>query len=383
MQHDAVAQIPERLYSLDVLRGVASLAVVFWHWQHFFYDGTQSLAMVRADLPLYALLSPLYNQGWLGVDFFFCLSGFIFYWLYSRAVAERAISARDFFWLRFSRLYPLHFATLVAVAVGQLISVRMTGGPIAYGNNDAYHFVLNLLFAPAWGLERGPSFNGPAWSVSVEVALYALFFALCRTLPVRAPVLLATAAAGLLVLEPFYLPFGRGISAFFVGGATYLAYRRIVAARRVDSAAHGLPWLAGGLWLLIPLVLSFLGSGSYLAIRVQLAYVALLVFPATILAFALVETRRGRLLRGAAFLGDAAYSTYLLHFPLQMLVLGAVGALGLERGLFYSPWALAGFIAALLAVSFASHRLLEMPAQRALRRRVLAGAPSRASSPNP
>ena len=34
------AQMPKRFHSLDVVRGIAALSVVLWHWQHFFYDGT-------------------------------------------------------------------------------------------------------------------------------------------------------------------------------------------------------------------------------------------------------------------------------------------------------------------------------------------------------
>jgi len=362
-------QFPQRLYSLDVLRGVASLAVVFWHWQHFFFDGTRRGRVVEADLPLYDVLFPLYAKGWLGVDLFFCLSGFVFYWLYSAAVAGHAVSGRDFFVLRFSRLYPLHFATLLAVAAGQALMLRATGSHFVYAHNDAYHFVLNVLFAPAWGLEQGASFNAPVWSVSVEVALYALFFALCRLLPVRAPVLLAAAAAGLLVIEPLYLPLGRGICAFFIGGATYLACQRIVASGRVASVLRWLPWLGAALWLLTPLTV------PWLPLRAQHLYFTLLLFPLTILVLALLETQRGELLRRAAFLGDVSYASYLLHFPLQLLAAGAVTALGIDRGVFYSPWALAAFIAVLLAVSFASHRWLELPAQRALRRRGLTRPP--------
>ena len=125
-------------------------------------------------------------------------------------------------------------------------------------------------------------------------------------------------------------------------------------------------WLAGALWLLIPLGL------SWLAAPIQHRYFAALVlFPVTILTLALFETRRANPLRRVAFLGEISYASYLLHFPLQLAALGVVAALGLGREVFYSPWTLAAFIAVLLAASFASHRLFEMPAQRALRKRGL------------
>lgn len=356
---------PERLYSLDVLRGLAALAVVFWHWRHFFFQGTQRASIDPGQLPLYSVFAPLYNNGWLGVDLFFCLSGFVFYWLYSDGVARSAVSGRDFFVLRFSRLYPLHAATLLLVAGGQALAQALTGSPFVYRHNDAYHFMLNVLFAPAWGLEDGPSFNAPVWSVSVEVVLYAIFFMLCRWLPVRASVLALAAIAGLVAVEPFYLPLGRGICAFFVGGLAYLAYERL----RNGAAWGWVSLLAAASWVLVPL------AAAWLPTRGQLLYVASLVFPLTILALALVERRGARFFRRAAALGDMSYSSYLLHFPLQMLAVGIATLAGVERSAFHSPWMLAAFIGVLLAASFASHRLFEMPAQRALRTRAL--TPSR------
>jgi peptidoglycan/LPS O-acetylase OafA/YrhL len=120
--------IPLRFYSLDVLRGVAALCVVFWHWQHFFYVGAElAPSFLASKQPLFGSLSLLYGYGWLAVDLFFSLSGFIFYWLYSIQVSSRAMRERDFLVLRFSRLYPLHLLTLLWVAILQFVFSRMTG----------------------------------------------------------------------------------------------------------------------------------------------------------------------------------------------------------------------------------------------------------------
>ena len=78
-----------RLYSIDALRGVAALAVVVWHWQHFYaITGTWASVWNRADQPFYLFLKPLYDQGWVAVDLFFAVSGFVFYWLYLEPVAK-------------------------------------------------------------------------------------------------------------------------------------------------------------------------------------------------------------------------------------------------------------------------------------------------------
>ncbi|WP_217537852.1 acyltransferase family protein, partial [Stenotrophomonas sp. GbtcB23] len=103
--------IPARFHSLDVIRGVAALVVVVWHWQHFLLGGTGELAFRQTDQPFYAQLSMFYHWGWLAVDFFFSLSGFVFFWLYGEAVATRGVDGWRFFVARFSRLYPLHLVT--------------------------------------------------------------------------------------------------------------------------------------------------------------------------------------------------------------------------------------------------------------------------------
>ena len=141
----------ERFYSLDALRGIAALSVVFWHWPHFFI-GTNHGTYDPTRLPLHEWTSLLYTKGYLAVDLFFSLSGFIFYWLYSRRVAEREISAGKFGLLRFSRLYPLHFATLLFVAIGQALLMQARGNYFVYPGNDIYHFVLNLFLASSWAL---------------------------------------------------------------------------------------------------------------------------------------------------------------------------------------------------------------------------------------
>jgi peptidoglycan/LPS O-acetylase OafA/YrhL len=362
----------ERFHSLDLLRGVAALSVVFWHWQHFFYSGTgRNYPLER--MPLVDVFFLLYAKGWLAVELFFSLSGFIFFWLYSRAIAQRTVSAREFFLRRFSRLYPLHFATLLAVAAGQLAYLHLVGRYFIYSNNDAYHFGLNLLFISSWGLEKGWSFNAPVWSVSVEVFLYLLFFIVCRLWPARLLGLLAMAALGFLAVKQIYAPLGRGIGGFYLGGCAYLAYEWIVARGHVRFAAITLGCASVALWLVSVLVLRDFLYGTSLPALAPLQQIdgywptVILTFPLTILALALVEHWRGTLGRRAALLGDISYSSYMIHFPLQ-LAFALFAALGsVDSTVFYSPYMLILFFAVLIALSAASHRFFELPLQRWLR----------------
>ena len=123
---------------------------------------------------------------------------------------------------------PLHLLTLLLVAAGQLCFKASAGAYFVYPYNDLYHFFLNLFFASSWGFEKGLSYNAPVWSVSVEVALYALFFVLCKLLPIRAVVLIVIAIVGFFLAGTIDTPLSRGLPAFFLGGCAYLSYRQIV-----------------------------------------------------------------------------------------------------------------------------------------------------------
>jgi peptidoglycan/LPS O-acetylase OafA/YrhL len=371
-----VSEPPERFYSLDVLRGVAALSVVFWHWQHFFFSGTDLGPFDLARLPLSRLLHLLYTQGWEAVDLFFSLSGFIFYWLYSKRVAARQISAGHFALLRFSRLYPLHLATLLLVAIGQYWMLRERGSYFVYPYNDVPYFVLNLLFASSWGFEGDFSFNGPAWSISVEVLLYALFFAYCRLLPIRTVILALSSLLGFFVIETFDLEIGRGVCSFFAGGCAFLAYQAIIASRRVGTITRWIAGGAAGAWALTFIVRHLAGLVLHAApgmrreiFDTMLIWPVIVLFPLTILALALVETRRGTLGRRISLLGDISYSSYLLHFPLQFLFFAVITSLTTDRSIFYAPWFMLLFFLVLLSISFCSFRYFELPAQRLLRRK--------------
>lgn len=366
-----------RFYSLDVLRGLAALSVVFWHWQHFFFVGAHPASIFDITRqPFFGLFTVFYRHGELAVDLFFSLSGFIFYWLYSESIARRETSLRDFFVLRFSRLYPLHLLALAVVAVGQFVFIGMSGESFVYPQNDLYHFVLNLFFASSWGLEKGYSFNAPVWSVSVEILLYALFFALSRRLPIRAGVLLSVVAVGIAVLvKQIYWPIGRGLVSFFLGGCVYLVYARIVERAWVSKTLAVLPVLVAALWGVM--VLAVYENWDFAArLPAVLAYLVtnsavLVLFPATILVLALLETRRGTLGRRIAVLGDVSYSSYLLHFPLQLIIAIIASLAGLDRLVFYSRAMLLVFFALLLPLSYLSFCCFERPAQAYLRKRWL------------
>lgn len=356
-----------RFYSLDVLRGVAALSVVLWHWQHFFFIGATPGPFDLARLPFSRFLSPLYSHGWLAVDLFFMLSGFIFYYLYSQRVADENYSARHFALLRLSRLYPLHLATLLFVAVVQYGLMDASGQYFVYPSNDVYHFLLNIFFVSSWGLERAYSFNGPIWSVSVEVLLYALFFLSCRYLPRRTFVIFCISTLGFLLVQKFYAPVGRGIGAFFLGGGIYSAYQAIANSRYTKFWARAVAALLIAAAGMTAALVIFKPDSVFLA-QIN-SWFVVVIFPLTILLLALLQTTSWTLGKNFAFLGDISYSSYLLHFPLQLLCSILFLQFGVGQQLYYAPWFMALFFAVLIALCLISFHCFELPVQQRLRGR--------------
>jgi peptidoglycan/LPS O-acetylase OafA/YrhL len=379
---------PTRFYSLDVLRGLAALAVVLYHWQHFFYTGS-TLGVITMDaLPLSRGLTIIYSNGWMAVELFFALSGFVFYWLYSKKISEGSISLRRFSWLRFTRLYPLHFATLIMVIAGQWWMTKTQGDPFVYQFNDIKHFVLNLFFISSWGLQNGNSFNGPIWSVSIEVLLYCLFYLFSRKLPIHGAVLLALALIGLIIQYNLDIAIGKGMASFFIGGSVYMAYKSINTSRYFHTTTSIVALLAFMAWLTtIGTTYAGLDFGwitlrttpffwryepylRWIIMSLPGFWAVLVLFPLTILSLSLIETWRGSLGRRISFIGDISYSSYLLHFPLQLAFAALVAQLGLSKDLYYSPWLMLFFFSVLIIICFISYNFFEKPIQNWLRRAV-------------
>ncbi|MGH6889752.1 MAG: acyltransferase family protein [Rhizomicrobium sp.] len=376
----------KRLYSLDVLRGVAALAIIFWHWQHFFaIRGTWQAVWSRSMEPLYPAFKPLYEEGWVAVDIFFAVSGFVFFWLYLEPVRRREIGAGKFALQRISRLYPLYIATLLIASATQLAFHQATGNWFIFDANDWSHFVKSVLLVQQWlPPDEMQSFNGPAWAVSIEVLLYIVFFIGVR-LRLRGPL-----AATCLALVGAFVFFrdgqiGRGLMGFFWGGATYYAVRALAARRHARSIARGVMLAALAAWAIaiadvylgfhrslfamLPLPLGqFLIGYEY---PVFLFAFILLVVPLTLAALALHEELFGGAWSRFTLLGDISYSTYLIHFPMQLALALLALRLGWIPADFMHGYAMVLFYVVLIGLGALSYTFFERPVQSFLRGRSL------------
>jgi peptidoglycan/LPS O-acetylase OafA/YrhL len=361
MPEPTSSTIDTKLPGLEALRFVAAFAVLIWHYQHFSYVAAVPIDLVRARLPLYGLLRPFYEAGQYGVWVFWCISGFIFFWKYRDAIFDRAVSGWTFFVFRFSRLYPLHLATLIAVAILQSIYFRLHGCFFVYQNNDLGHFLPQLLMASEWGPDIGDSFNGPIWSISVEVLVYVVFFLTLRFVSRSALLNVVIVVACLNLSGQIF----SCLAFFYMGGLAAMA-RRAIALAPSRNLIERAGWSAA---TLVPVSILAFGSPSQLiAWPFLLTYAPLLLF--CLSGEAVLPAPAQRLVEAA---GNMTYSSYLLHFPIQLLMAVGFGFAGKALP-FYDGWFFAVYLGATLPASHAVYRWFEAPAQRLLRRRLLAVA---------
>ncbi|MBU3631619.1 acyltransferase [Polynucleobacter sp. AP-Melu-500A-A1] len=355
-----INSLPEKkLLGLEVLRFISAMAILVFHYHQFAYVGLTLVNYQADQQPFYTLFKWFYLHGELGVQFFWCISGFIFFWKYQNAIHQKIIGGGQFFVLRLSRLYPLHFATLLLIAALQIIYFRDYGNYFVVHNNDLKHFILQLFLASNWG-GQGFSFNAPIWSISVEVLIYLFFFLVLRYVGKAVWVtLLVLLIAGLIkfnnLTESFIVDC---IIYFYLGGLTAQIFKIF------ENTKYQKFILVFSLLVVIsPLVV--LNEDSFR----QMKTIFLLIFAPALIYIAAVEIKVsqkiGNLIEA---LGNMTYSSYLIHLPLQLLVVLMLGALNIAMP-FYSSYFFIFYMALVLCLSRIIYLKYEKPMQDFIRLR--------------
>ena len=307
-------------------------------------------------------------KGYLGVELFFVLSGFILCHVYLAAAGENRFSYRDFLWARIARVYPLHIATLIGVGVLGLGAVAM-GMTIDDNVLSWASLPANIGMVHAWGLAPEAGWNHPSWSISAEWFAYLAFpaFAFVAWKLRHRPAL--AVAGAVLFLAGLYAVFEalagfplteatirwgalRIVPCFAYGCALYLVYRR------APLKAPG--WIAAGAAVLMAVSASL---SLWDAVTVTLA-------GAVILSLASLGNARAGWLasRPAVYLGEISYSVYMVVVPWKLLAVNLAARLtdAPDKQLQLIVWL--AVMAGLPLVAAASYHLVEFPARTALRR---------------
>lgn len=297
---------PQHFMALDSFRGLCACAVALAHFQ--------------ANSVLN--LCPLFDRGDIYVDFFFVLSGFVIYANYGAKLQNGAVRLRDFMWLRFWRLYPLHLITLLAF-VGfdllQLLLPTVQGAlyaPFSARGEDLSAIIANLLLVHSLNTVGLLSFNGPSWSISTEFYTYLVFAAVLVYAPKRANIIIlltaiSSALAVYLLRGDLFAKFDYGLLRCFYGFAcgigAYHAWQWLTLKSLTPMTKHAGAFEAVTL-LLTGAYISWwsYGGGSM---------VAPLVFAVLVVVFAFEGGKIARLLQAKPliWLGTLSYAIYMLH----------------------------------------------------------------------
>lgn len=346
-----------RFFLLDLLRFIACLAVIFWHYRHFYYvePGTVIPGFLKSAQPFYRFFSFFYDYGHYGVQLFWALSGFVFFALFAGKIYAKELSARAFFTDRFSRLYPLHLLSLLSVAFLVWLLKSATGNYGIYKYNDPYHFITNLFLVPYILPGEGWSFNAPVWSLTMEMIFYIVFFLYARFAKVdliKTPVLtliffFAAEYPDKLILNPQIYRCGLF---FFGGGTVFLLLRKLseyFKIRHIYAAS----------------LVMFVMTACFF--RHELPIILFLV-----LLFSCPIDIPKKLSAVFLFLGNLTYGVYMLHITVQLSMIYVCRAF-LGFNLYDHARSRVCFVVytvLLFMISILSYRYFEYPLKKLIRR---------------
>ena len=218
MSPTAPARTP-RLASIEAARALAALAVVLMHATHL---------MRVPQFSGHVALGGMFDFGYVGVDFFFVLSGFIITYVHHAELGRGAARWPGYLWKRFVRVFPIYWLVL-AMTAGPSMAARWLAGRTPVSELGAQDIPGTLLL---WIGGHEPEYVGVAWSLQYEVLFYLSFCVLL--LHLRGGLALYGLWAALVVAQAFgalpgALPLKLGdphCLQFLMGVATGLLARR-------------------------------------------------------------------------------------------------------------------------------------------------------------
>lgn len=298
---------------LNGLRGVAAIMVVIFHL-------FEAFATSHLDQRI--------NHGYLAVDFFFILSGFVIGYAYDDRWDK--MSVKDFIKRRLIRLHPM-------VVMGALIGAAMfyTQGCSVWDVSQVsigmllVATLLNLFLIPATvgseirGVGEMYPLNGPSWSLFFEYVGNLLYVFIIRKLPTIAlSVLVGVAGAALAWYAISYGDICVGYSlesSNFIGGSFRLLFSfsaglllsRVFKPTKVKGAF----WI-GAIALIVVASIPRIGGAEHMWMNgLYDTFCVLAVFPLIVYLGASGNTTDKTSTRICKFLGDISYPLYMVHYP--------------------------------------------------------------------
>jgi peptidoglycan/LPS O-acetylase OafA/YrhL len=315
----------QRIRELDGLRGVAVLLVVVGHSIHH---------------PSLVLWGP--HWGWIGVNLFFVLSGFLITTILFRTVGGSA-PLRTFYVRRVLRIFPLYYAVLLVYFAASLCA----GTPQPWHTVGTYLFFLQGILQPS--ITQIRIVPHPAWvimgfsvlwSLSAEEAFYLLWAPVVVGLRARRGPLLVLLAS-ILLLDPvlrYFYPDAHWIQETFWGQMDSLAAGALLAALWMEPGGEMRSWAQRHRRMLLVVGVALIGCAIWLDLATgafhktplhqrifnAAEYSLLWAAWSMVLLAVLASTSRATLLARAlrapwlVWLGTISYCLYLVHYPVYL-----------------------------------------------------------------
>jgi len=356
--------------SLTPLRGIAALFVVLFHYNDFL------MFLEYSNINEWTLFI---KKGYLWVDFFFILSGFIICHVYGVKLQEGSKhTLKKYLWARFSRLYPLHFFVLMLFLV--MVFGLWYFFPDYYATEQpkfyrTYDFFIQLFWLNTTGLTNSFGWNLPSWSIAAEWWTYIIAIWLIpylnrgfSTRIVVSWIIAIMCLMGITLTIPDYrldaifaLGTVRCLCSFTIGIGIYQAYLNLLDKETL--------WKRDSSFLLLILAtIIILHFGWYDIIVIPF-------FASLILAASLNRTKVQAILnnRFLTVLGDVSFSLYMIHILVlinwwnwvTLYFKPAYPGLDPSSGVKFA-W-LGVIIVICWGLSYLTYTYIELPAQRKLR----------------
>ena len=326
-----------------------------------------SLTLLGHSLPNF--LTIFLAHGYLAVDLFFVLSGFVIYLSYHAGLTNSTASnVSKFYWNRLARIYPVHFVMLIGYLFLYLAFQLYSDSGTAPESYTWSAFFQSLFLIHMWvGTEL--TWNVPSWSISSEWFVY-LFFPLMavslrkiRNSPSVSLLAIAAVAALLGTLYKWMdvaslgseiprMALIRTMLEFLMGvfiGSLFVNHRSTLEKYR----SVGL----GGFLVLVALYIS-LDLPDYTVIPISFALLIAYLSVSTDWLAALLSRP------SLVYLGEISYSTYMVHY----LVYDLLKAMFMSNSNVINPVHVWLSFAVVLALSILLHHGVDAPAQRYIRR---------------
>ena len=363
-----------RFAVLDGWRGVCALLVAAYHFHP--YSHIHDWTFLR--------------HGYMVVDFFFVLSGFVLAHAY-RSRLSTVEDSFEFILRRLGRLYPLHVFFILVWLLYELARVwasqfpgQVLGHPPFGPSMSLYALITNLLLVHSLGLHNSLTWNFPSWSISTEFYTNVLFALCCvvalspRSSRMAKIGIVAVSPLVIAAISPAYIDttydFGivRCIYGFVVGvlalDIVEALRRRPVAASLLSNRIAVSVLEVGALIALYEFVSAFGKESPY-------STLAPMLFGVVVWVFSYETGLISRVLKSRPFAlaGTLSYSIYLSHaivqvafsmvahygFGLSYVTVGDVTFIG--SNIIVGDLLYCLMLAAVFGVSFVTYRYIEEP----------------------